>query len=86
VKIVPSAANLMGTKAELIIGDLMSVEELLYGMMLPSGNDAAQSLAIYFGTILLHESSKKIINPNTFLTEVDEHSIDEKILTLKSEA
>lgn len=69
----------MGTKAELIIGDLISVEELLYGMMLPSGNDAAQSLAIYFGTILLHESSKTIINPNIYLTEVEEHVIDEKI-------
>jgi D-alanyl-D-alanine carboxypeptidase len=38
---VPCAANLVGTSAELIIGDMISVEELLYGMMLPSGNDAA---------------------------------------------
>ena len=38
---MPSAANLVGTSAELIIGDQLSIEELMYGMMLPSGNDAA---------------------------------------------
>ena len=41
VTIMPSAANLVGTSAELIIGDQLSIEELMYGMMLPSGNDAA---------------------------------------------
>lgn len=35
------AACLMGTSAELIAGDKLTVEELMYGMMLPSGNDAA---------------------------------------------
>ena len=29
----------------------MSVHELFYAMMLPSGNDAAQSLAIFFGNL-----------------------------------
>ena len=38
-----------GTTAELITGDRICVKELLYGMMLPSGNDAAQSLGCYFG-------------------------------------
>ena len=41
-----------GTSAELLKGDLVSVHDLLYGMMLPSGNDAAQSLAIYFGNLM----------------------------------
>ena len=41
IKIVPCAAHLVGTSAELIVGDTLTVEELLYGMMLPSGNDAA---------------------------------------------
>ena len=31
----------------------MSIHELMYGMMLPSGNDAAQTLAIYIGNYLL---------------------------------
>lgn len=55
IKIVPCAAHLVGTSAELIVGDLLTVEELLYGMMLPSGNDAAQSLALYFGVIVMTE-------------------------------
>jgi serine-type D-Ala-D-Ala carboxypeptidase (penicillin-binding protein 5/6) len=44
---------LCGTSAQLLPDDSLSVTELLYGMMLPSGNDAAQTLAIYFGEILL---------------------------------
>lgn len=31
----------------------MSVYELMHGMMLPSGNDAAQVLATYFGNFLM---------------------------------
>jgi D-alanyl-D-alanine carboxypeptidase len=42
-----------GTSAELLAGDKISVQELFYGMMLPSGNDAAQSLAIFFGNMML---------------------------------
>jgi D-alanyl-D-alanine carboxypeptidase len=34
-------ANLGGTSAELIENETMNVHELLHGMMLPSGNDAA---------------------------------------------
>lgn len=37
----------------LIAGDTLTVEDLLYGMMLPSGNDAARSLARYVGNVLL---------------------------------
>lgn len=45
-----------GTSAQLLPGDKLCVRELMYAMMLPSGNDAAQSLAIYFGNLcLLHE-------------------------------
>jgi D-alanyl-D-alanine carboxypeptidase len=53
VSILASAANLVGTSAQLIKEDLLTVEELIYGMMLPSGNDAAESLALYFGSLLL---------------------------------
>ena len=42
-----------GTSANLLAGDKMSIHELMYGMMLPSGNDAAQTLAIYIGNYLL---------------------------------
>lgn len=34
-------------------GDTLTVNELLYGLMLPSGNDAAHMLALHFGKVLL---------------------------------
>jgi len=46
------AADIRGTTAGLQKGDILSVEELLYGLMLPSGNDAAFALAQHFGKII----------------------------------
>lgn len=43
------ASDIRGTTANLCTGDLISIEKLLYGLMLPSGNDAAFALAQYFG-------------------------------------
>jgi hypothetical protein len=53
VNILTSSTSpiLGGTTADLLPKDSLSVKELMYGMMLPSGNDAAQSLAIYFGNL-----------------------------------
>jgi len=48
---------------------LLTVEELLYGMMLPSGNDAAESLAMYFGSLLLTKGQQ---NPNIWLVDLSE--------------
>jgi D-alanyl-D-alanine carboxypeptidase len=55
IKILSSSVTekLGGTSAELLAGDLVSIHDLMFGMMLPSGNDAAQSLAIYFGNLQL---------------------------------
>lgn len=61
MRILASAALLIGTSAELVIGDLISVEELLYAMLLPSGNDAAQSLALYFGVLFEFDGK---VDPN----------------------
>ncbi len=33
--------------------DTLTINELLHGLMLPSGNDAAHMLALYFGTIIM---------------------------------
>lgn len=41
-----------GTSAELYEGDTYTVKQLLYALMLPSGNDAAVALARWGGTIL----------------------------------
>jgi D-alanyl-D-alanine carboxypeptidase len=41
MQVLSSSCLLIGTTANLISGDTLSVWELLHGMMLPSGNDAA---------------------------------------------
>jgi len=53
VTILESASEMTGTTANLLDRDMLTVEDLIYGMMLPSGNDAAQALAFYFGAYLI---------------------------------
>jgi D-alanyl-D-alanine carboxypeptidase (penicillin-binding protein 5/6) len=53
IKVSENAGNITGTSAELGVGDVLSVNDLLYGLMLPSGNDAAVALAEHFGEMLL---------------------------------
>jgi D-alanyl-D-alanine carboxypeptidase len=55
VKISKSAANQTGTTAGLKPGDKLTVLDLLHGMMLPSGNDAAFAIADYFGNLIAKE-------------------------------
>lgn len=43
-------ANNYASNAKLIVGDRVTVRQLLYGLMLPSGCDAAYALADKFGT------------------------------------
>lgn len=43
-----SVYTVQGSKMNLIAGEEISVRSLLYGMMLPSGNDAAYTLAFYY--------------------------------------
>jgi len=45
---------IQGTTANLIEGDTLTINELMYGMMLPSGNDAAVALGVHFGGIIKH--------------------------------
>lgn len=40
------------SKADLVEGEILSVKELLYGLMLPSGNDAAYTLARGVGNVV----------------------------------
>ena len=53
VTISEKGASINGTSAQLKPGDKLSLYDLLYGMMLPSGNDAAHSLAEYFGKVII---------------------------------
>lgn len=49
VKIPKEAVNIEGSSMYLKEGEVLTVQELLYGLMLQSGNDAAVALAIYCG-------------------------------------
>ena len=52
IKINRPVSRIIGTSAELIEGDTLSVRDLMYGMMLPSGNDAAVALGTHFGGLI----------------------------------
>ena len=49
VEISKNASDIDGTRAGLVYGDSLRIWDLLHGLMLPSGNDAAIALAEYFG-------------------------------------
>ena len=47
------ADNTVGSTSALRAGEKVLVEQLLYGLMLPSGNDAASALAEHFGSRMM---------------------------------
>ena len=49
--------NINGTSARIRKGEVYTVEQLLYGLMLPSGNDASLALATWAGKILLKQEN-----------------------------
>lgn len=49
VTVSERAAKTPGSSAKLVAGDRLKVRELLYGLLLPSGNDAAVAVAEHFG-------------------------------------
>jgi D-alanyl-D-alanine carboxypeptidase (penicillin-binding protein 5/6) len=61
-----------GTTAELIVGDLLSIEQLLYGLMLPSGNDAAVTLAKWGGKLVNTDPEETIFN--AFLVQMNKYA------------
>lgn len=52
VKVSRRAVGMPGTSAQLQASDRPTVNDLLHGLMLPSGNDAAYALAEHFGRVL----------------------------------
>ena len=45
IEFTTEVARVGGTSADLLAGDKLSILQLMYGLMLPSGNDAAMALA-----------------------------------------
>lgn len=58
IKIEESVRDVIGTTANLCPGDTLTINDLLYGLMLPSGNDAAHTLALHFGQLVIDSTSK----------------------------
>jgi len=75
VKVSSTAAGINGTSAKLQSGDCIKFIDLLFGLMLPSGNDAAWALAEFFGLLLnpktLKPASCFIAEMNNLARELD---------------
>lgn len=66
-----------GTTALLQKGDIISIEDLFYGLMLPSGNDAAYTFAENFGTYAMFKNKVKSKNPvSYFIQEMNRKARD----------
>lgn len=63
ITISPRAAATEGSTCGLLAGESTSVGELLYGMMLPSGNDASVAMAEHFGKRLADENADASADP-----------------------
>ena len=80
VEISNKAASIGGSKLKLKVGDKITVRDLLYGLMLRSGNDAAVALAEYVGgsveefAEMMNENAKNIGLENTHF--VTPHGLD----------
>lgn len=58
IQVSKLASTMIGTSAKLKYGDILSIWDLLHGLMLPSGNDAAYTLAESFGTYIYLQSDE----------------------------
>lgn len=52
IQVSHKAASKTGTSSKLESGDTLTINDLLHGLMLPSGNDSAYALAESFGHFL----------------------------------
>lgn len=68
LEISKKASSYQGTSAYLLEGDILTVIDLLHGMMLPSGNDAASCLAENFGIFLFYESFEQKTGKKNLIT------------------
>lgn len=57
--------HILGTTARLKKKDTLTLEQLFYAMLLPSGNDAALVLADYFGGVIA-QKQPGVVPPKSF--------------------
>ena len=65
LQVSKNAATVGGTSAKLKTGDVLSIWDLLHGLMLPSGNDAGICLAEHFGQYLYEVATRYKNNKQT---------------------
>lgn len=74
IKVPKEAVGVEGSSIYLVEGEILSIKELLYGLMLQSGNDAAETLAIVTSgskekfVSLMNETAEKLGLKNTHFT------------------
>lgn len=87
VTVSSEAFMMSGTSADLLVGDSLTVWNLLHGLLLPSGNDAAICLAEYFGFIISEIRLRPPSNPidpiNTFVSEMNANARELKLLNTR---
>jgi D-alanyl-D-alanine carboxypeptidase (penicillin-binding protein 5/6) len=64
VRVTHRIDNVPGTSAQLQTGDTLSLHDLLYGLMLPSGNDASVVVADAVGKLI--QRHKKVLTRRTY--------------------
>jgi len=87
VKVSSDTFMINGTSANLVVGDTLTVWDLLHGLLLPSGNDAALCLADYFGYIISEIRLRPPLNftdpIGTFVSEMNSNAKELKLLNTK---
>lgn len=69
------ADETIGSTADVRAGEVVTVEELLYGLMLPSGNDASVAFGEHFGNRLVEEipgAERKRDSLDNFITAMNQ--------------
>lgn len=83
IRVSKLAAGMTGTSAELNEGEHLKVLDLLYALMLPSGNDAAWALAESLGCLLYYEFNNRSrmyeIVSSRFLSVGNETAVQEPV-------
>ena len=67
--------KLVGTSSYLKEGDIISIYELMFGLMLPSGNDSAWALSESIGIILYFMQNNKQRSVIYQIIDVNNYSI-----------
>ena len=66
IKVPKYCTQVIGTSAQLVKNDTLPLEELFFAMLLPSGNDAALTIADFFGHHLQSSSNQSAAPPYSY--------------------